>query len=145
MGSGAQWRTAVGASRGPLAAWELRFEDIIVERSIGQGSWGHVYKGNWKSTPVAVKILLDSGAGDEETDTISALMASNSPILERLEQEASIMTLMHHPNIGKWGRTFELFCIYVKTLLKGKGSKTFQGYLRTFTLLFNFSLAQTLI
>lgn len=97
MGSGAQWRLAAGTSRGSLASWELRFADIVIERSIGQGSWGHVYKGNWKSTPVAVKILLDASGGEDASGTLTQsvlIMAENSPILARLEQEASIMTQM---------------------------------------------------
>lgn len=83
-----------GGSRGPLAAWQLRFEDITIERPIGEGSWGRVYKGNWNQTQVAIKILLDSTTGAEVSATQSALMASNSPIMARLEQEASIMTTL---------------------------------------------------
>ena len=83
-----------GGSRGPLAAWQLRFEDISIERPIGEGSWGRVYKGNWNQTQVAVKILLDSATGAEVSATQSSLMASNSPIMARLEQEASIMTTL---------------------------------------------------
>lgn len=88
-----------GGSRGPLAAWELRFGDIKIERPIGEGSWGRVYKGSWNQTQVAVKILMDSGSNTETSATQSALMASNSPIMARLEQEASLMTTLHHPNI----------------------------------------------
>ncbi|KAL4521658.1 hypothetical protein Ndes2526A_g01846 [Nannochloris sp. 'desiccata'] len=92
--------TAVsGNSRGPLAAWQLNFQDITVERPIGEGSWGRVYKGSWNQTEVAVKILLDTNTGDEANVTQSALMAPNNPVMARLEQEASIMTTLHHPNI----------------------------------------------
>jgi hypothetical protein len=88
-----------GNSRGPLAAWQLNFQDITVDRPIGEGSWGRVYRGSWNQTEVAVKILLDSNTGDEATVTQSALMAPNNPVMARLEQEASIMTTLHHPNI----------------------------------------------
>ena len=91
--------TGSGTSRGPLAAWQLNFQDITVERPIGEGSWGRVYKGSWNQTEVAVKILLDSNTGDEANVTQSALMAPTSPVMARLDQEASIMTTLHHPNI----------------------------------------------
>ena len=90
--------SASGASRGPLSAWQLRFEDIKIEQPIGEGSWGRVYKGNWQQTEVAVKILLD-GEAPNAANTQSALMATNSPIMGRLEQEASIMSHLTHPNI----------------------------------------------
>lgn len=85
-----------GASRGPLAAWEIRFSEIQNEtmRPIGEGSWGRVYFAMWRQTPVAVKILLDGGSGAE-----SSLIRANNPIMARLEQEASIMSSLHHPNI----------------------------------------------
>ena len=89
-----------GGSRGPLAAWQLRFQDIQIERAIGEGSWGRVYKGIWNETEVAVKILLDTTTGaTEASGSHSALMAPNSVVMARLEQEASLMTTLHHPNI----------------------------------------------
>jgi hypothetical protein len=88
-----------GGSRGPLAAWQLNFADITIDRPIGEGSWGRVYKGIWNQTEIACKILLDANTGAEANVTQSALMAPNNPVMARLEQEASIMTTLHHPNI----------------------------------------------
>ena len=95
-----QRQVSSSTSRGPLQAWELDFNDIKLEKSIGAGSWGHVYKGNWKETSVAVKILLDTSSTQTASDTTQSQMIMNTsnPILTRLEQEASIMTQLHHPN-----------------------------------------------
>ena len=112
-----------GTSRGPLAAWQLNFQDITIERPIGEGSWGRVYKGNWNQTEVAVKILLDTSTGNEANATQSALMAPNNPIMARLEQEANIMTNLHHPNIVQFlGVT--VFPAALVTEFCGRGSLT---------------------
>jgi hypothetical protein len=86
------------ASRGSLKSWELMFEDILVERPIGEGSWGRVYKGQYHETQVAVKVLLDntSGAG---ANTQRTLVSTNGTVMGRLEQEAALMSNLHHPNI----------------------------------------------
>lgn len=51
---------------GPLPAevqqWEVQWENIVLERPIGRGSFGKVYLANWNATPVAVKILINAGA-----------------------------------------------------------------------------------
>ena len=85
-------------SRGSLKSWELLFEDITIERPIGEGSWGRVYKGAYHQTQVAVKVLLDntSGAG---ANTQSTLVSTNGTVMARLEQEAALMSNLHHPNV----------------------------------------------
>lgn len=88
-------------SRGALAAWELRFDDIKIEYPIGEGSWGRVYKANWNQTQVAVKILMDADGtlSANNKETRSTLLQANSPVMARLKQEASLVKELHHPSI----------------------------------------------
>lgn len=89
-------------SRGPLGEWELRFNDIQMEGLVGEGSWGRVYKGKWNQTQVAVKVLIE-GANDVggvlDSGESSRTLPAGSNVKARLEQEASLMTQLHHPNI----------------------------------------------
>lgn len=92
-----------GVSRGSLASWELRFEDIAIDRLVGEGSWGRVYKGLWNQTDVAVKVLVEGGTVTNATDALNRStvqsVAANSTLMARLEREASLMTQLHHPNV----------------------------------------------
>lgn len=42
--------------------WQLRWDELQIERPIGHGSFGAVYKARWQETTVAVKVLIDKGA-----------------------------------------------------------------------------------
>ena len=94
-------KSSNGTSRGPLAAWELRFDDIKMDYPIGEGSWGRVYKANWNGTQVAVKILMDADGNlsADNGETRSTLLQANSPVMGRLKQEASLIKELHHPSI----------------------------------------------
>lgn len=42
--------------------WAVRWGEIKVQRPVGRGSFGRVYQATWNATPVAVKVLIRSGA-----------------------------------------------------------------------------------
>lgn len=44
--------------------WHLQWDELEVERQVGRGSFGAVYKARWRETAVAVKVLIDKGAQD---------------------------------------------------------------------------------
>ena len=44
-----------------MQRWEVRWEDIQLERQVGRGSFGWVYAGFWSGTEVAVKVLINAG------------------------------------------------------------------------------------
>lgn len=123
-------RSSVGSgstSRGPLAAWQLNFADLVIQYPIGEGSWGRVYKASWNQAPVAVKILMDGGSGPvasiSANQSTASLMTADSPVFARLNQEASIMTQLHHPSIVQFfGIT--LFPAAVVTEFCERGSLT---------------------
>ncbi|GAB4815428.1 hypothetical protein N2152v2_002474, partial [Parachlorella kessleri] len=59
-----------------------------------------VYLANWHATQVAVKLLLISGMGLEDADAAAeAALSLSNPVLRSLQQEASFMAALRHPNI----------------------------------------------
>lgn len=42
--------------------WQLQWSELEIERKVGRGSFGVVYRARWQETPVAVKVLVDRGA-----------------------------------------------------------------------------------
>ncbi|KAL4444201.1 hypothetical protein ABPG75_011938 [Micractinium tetrahymenae] len=82
------------AAGAPGYAAELgRFEELTVTDSLGAGSFGKVYAGEWNSTPVAIKLLLG------EDGQVAGTPAQPSPMMLKLEEEAEIMLSLRHPNI----------------------------------------------
>lgn len=41
--------------------WQLQWDELAIERAIGRGSFGAVYRARWQETTVAVKVLIDRG------------------------------------------------------------------------------------
>ena len=72
-----------------LSSWELQATQISLLREIGRGSFGVVRLARWRSTPVAVKILLNTR--DFQNRQIY------HP--EEFVRELSTMRALHHPNV----------------------------------------------
>lgn len=71
----------------PLDIWEIDFNEIRLQTTIGKGSFGEVYKGIWNGQLVAVKILK-ANLGEQQ--------------LNEFRSEVRIMTKLHHANIVKF-------------------------------------------
>lgn len=67
----------------------LQLSDLNLQHILGGGAFGQVWRGDWKGTPVAVKILS------------SACQSDNIPaqILSSFEDEIGILSQLRHPNI----------------------------------------------
>jgi serine/threonine protein kinase len=101
---------AAGPVRKRRKRHELHYEDIKIDRKIGEGSFGHVYKGYLWGQEVAVKKLR---LRDKHTDDTTR---------EDFLKEVKIMRNLRHPNIVEFlGATFETdrMCIVTEFLPGG--------------------------
>ena len=57
--------------------WQLQWSELEIERKVGRGSFGVVYRARWQETPVAVKVLVDRGALG--TRAVSRFGAAGTP------------------------------------------------------------------
>lgn len=64
---------------------EIAWEEITVGERIGLGSYGEVYRGDWRGTEVAIKRFLDQDIYGES--------------LEEFKSEVHIMKRLRHPNV----------------------------------------------
>ncbi|KAL4419526.1 hypothetical protein ABPG77_005757 [Micractinium sp. CCAP 211/92] len=79
--------------------WDVSFSQLELIRRIGEGAFGKVYLGEWNSTLVAVKLLVDLEEGRvSDTASLVAALTQPSPLLSRLREEADIMFSLRHPN-----------------------------------------------
>ncbi|PRW60140.1 Serine threonine- kinase CTR1 [Chlorella sorokiniana] len=110
---------AASITSGPLAEWEVQYEEIRFERPCGAGSYGAVYLAHWRETPVAVKILLASGAGSLETCRDEDFLLPEG-VLRELQDEAAVMVRMRHPNVVSFmGICLTPPCIVTEWCAKG--------------------------
>ncbi len=65
--------------------WEIDADELQLGNRIGIGSYGEVYRGQWRQTDVAIKVFLDQELG--------------ARMLESFKKEVSIMKKLRHPNI----------------------------------------------
>ncbi|CAL5228984.1 g12220 [Coccomyxa viridis] len=80
---------------GAAQLWQVSFEQMQIQKQIGEGSFGKVYLAKWKETTVAVKILTNpNGSSDDDFPT-----RLPNPLLQSLEKEAGMMAAMRHPNV----------------------------------------------
>jgi len=88
--------------------WEIQPEEIQLGPRIGIGSFGEVYRGQWRQTDVAVKRLLDQDI--------------SPTVLEQFRDEVSIMKRLRHPNIVAFMGAVTLppnLCIVTQFIARG--------------------------
>ena len=68
---------------------QVNFEQMQIQKQIGEGSFGKVYLAKWKETTVAVKILSSStGSSDDDFPT-----RLPNPLLQSLEKVCTFHVL----------------------------------------------------
>eukprot|EP01088_Endostelium_zonatum_P015849 TRINITY_DN4053_c0_g1_i1.p1 TRINITY_DN4053_c0_g1~~TRINITY_DN4053_c0_g1_i1.p1 ORF type:complete len:1808 (-),score=396.61 TRINITY_DN4053_c0_g1_i1:28-5451(-) len=95
--------------------------DIFIEKQIGIGGFAKVYKGVWNDKVVAVKELTFDDESTAESlgfdfeDAVDPLK-----IYDDFRQEASLMTLLHHPNLVQLvGVCLDPFCMLLEFMALG--------------------------
>jgi len=69
-----------------MCRWVIPYEELKIDKQIGMGSYGIVYKAKWKGVDVAVKKFIKQTAMDETT-------------LLGFRAEVAFLSQLHHPNI----------------------------------------------
>lgn len=83
-----------------VSPYEVDFAALRMGKRIGAGSFGKVYLATWNETPIAVKVLVDeTTALDELGRPAGALHRMATPVLDKLKEEAGLMSSLRHPNI----------------------------------------------
>ncbi|KAG7671439.1 hypothetical protein KSW81_003576 [Nannochloris sp. 'desiccata'] len=65
--------------------WEIDADELQLNNRIGIGSYGEVYRGQWRQTDVAIKVFLEQDLG--------------ARLLSSFIKEVAIMKKLRHPNI----------------------------------------------
>lgn len=80
----------------------ISFQDLIgaddKRNRLGGGAFGQVYRGVWKGTPVAIKILSSIDDDFQQYDG-EAACDMPSKVLSAFEEEVTILAQLRHPNI----------------------------------------------
>jgi len=91
------------------SSWSIPFKDIKMEKEVGRGGFGVVYKGRWQGIQVAVKHLVLDGHDDED-----------SQIQQFFAEAELMMKLKGHPNITQiLGICFEPKCLVTEFVDNG--------------------------
>ncbi|KAL4422525.1 hypothetical protein ABPG75_008722 [Micractinium tetrahymenae] len=73
--------------------WEVRWEDLRLDRLIGKGSFGRVYLAYLHESPVAAKLLMNADECRDETFVLPP------DVLRELQKEAALLLQLRHQNI----------------------------------------------
>jgi len=86
-----------------IRPWQFNFQELSIQHVIGAGSFGKVYRARWREVLVAAKVLLDpsggGGASQAVTATASSPLSLSSSLLKKLEDEATLLASLRHPNV----------------------------------------------
>eukprot|EP00033_Pygsuia_biforma_P003527 GCRY01003861.1.p1 GENE.GCRY01003861.1~~GCRY01003861.1.p1 ORF type:complete len:766 (+),score=168.79 GCRY01003861.1:243-2540(+) len=74
-----------GRSQSMISDWEVDFEEVELDKLIGKGGYGEVYRGNFRGTDVAVKKLL--------------VQKMEKKHLREFRHEINLMSKLRHPNV----------------------------------------------
>lgn len=104
--------------------WTVSFNDLQLEKQIGEGSFGRVYMAKWNETLVAVKMLSSVG---NSTDEDASLTLSN-PVFSNLAKESNMMAALRHPNVVAFlGVCLEPPCIITEYCARGSLTDVLRG------------------
>ena len=86
-----------------IRPWQFNFQELSIQHVIGTGSFGKVYRARWREVLVAAKVLLDpsggGGASQAAGATASSPLSLSSSLLKKLEDEATLLASLRHPNV----------------------------------------------
>lgn len=102
----------------------IKSQEIILDKIIGEGSFGRVWKGRWTNNNVAIKEFLFSHKSTDKIDGYQVDVCFNkNNIVEEILGEAGIMACLRHPKILQiYGCSVTVQSIWIISELCSKGS-----------------------
>eukprot|EP00005_Dracoamoeba_jomungandri_P007824 CAMPEP_0174279000 /NCGR_PEP_ID=MMETSP0439-20130205/61790_1 /TAXON_ID=0 /ORGANISM="Stereomyxa ramosa, Strain Chinc5" /LENGTH=307 /DNA_ID=CAMNT_0015371475 /DNA_START=473 /DNA_END=1393 /DNA_ORIENTATION=- len=114
LSSSSDYNGMTHSSSESLPTKQMAFEDLVIGKRIGKGSYGEVFKGTWRGSEVAIKKLpyywseLDNHSEKEE-------------FVEDFLAETELMTRLRHPNIVQLYASFTTpeICMVMEFMSRG--------------------------
>jgi len=85
VGDSERARCRLEAKERNVEIWKIDFHDMRLGTLIGRGGFGEVYRGTWRGTDVAIKMLLEQNV--------------EQSVLDAFCDEVSLMRQLRHPQI----------------------------------------------
>jgi hypothetical protein len=101
----------------------IKSKEIILDKIIGEGSFGRVWSGRWTNNNVAVKEFVFTHKSGEFDGYQDDVCVNKNSIVEEIVGEAGIMACLRHPKILQiYGCSVTLQSIWIVSELCSKGS-----------------------
>ncbi|KAK2078096.1 hypothetical protein QBZ16_003964 [Prototheca wickerhamii] len=112
--------------------WALNWQDLEIQKQIGEGSFGRVYLAKWNETYVAVKVLIQRGLDPNDPHEATLALSMSNPIMASLHKEAAMMASLRHPNVvGFLGLCTNPPCVASEYCARGSLTDVLRGAARS--------------
>jgi len=70
--------------------WNIKPDDLVMEEEVGRGAFGAVFRGKWRSTPVAIKQVITTNMSTKDMEDFKAEVN----LMKNLRPHANVILLL---------------------------------------------------